>query len=92
MKLFDRIFRANRTSDEVIDLLNALIKRTISDAEWDDFISVKIIDPKLEKVRYHVEGIWVENSPFMITGSIDPRDLNPKGVTEIRKLIDSIQK
>lgn len=91
MKLFDRIFRANRSPEEVVELLEAILKRTISDVDWDDFISVKIVDPELEKVRERVEEIWTEDSPYRVEGSIDPTDLNPKGVAEIRRLIDSIQ-
>ena len=91
MRFFNRIFRASRSSDEVVELLNAILKRTISDEDWDDFISVKIIDPELEKVRERVEEIWTEDSPYRITDSINPTDLNPKGVAEIRRLIDSIQ-
>lgn len=92
MKIFDRIFRANRSPEEVIELLEAILKRTISDVDWDDFISVKVIDPELEKVRERVEEIWTEDSPYRVEGSIDPTDLNPKGVAEIRKLIDSIKR
>ena len=92
MKIFDQIFRANRSPEEVIELLEAILKRTISDVDWDDFISVKVIDPELEKVRERVEEIWTEDSPYRVEGSIDPTDLNPKGVAEIRKLIDSIKR
>lgn len=92
MKIFDRIFRANRSPEEVIELLETILKRTISDLDWDDFISVKVIDPELEKVRERVEEIWTEDSPYRVEGSIDPTDLNPKGVAEIRKLIDSIKR
>ena len=92
MKIFDRIFRANRSPEEVIELLEAILKRTISDVDWDDFISVKVIDPELEKVRERVEEIWTEDSPYRVEGSIDPTYLNPKGVAEIRKLIDSIKR
>ena len=91
MKLFDRIFRADRSPEEVVELLEAILKRTISDVDWDDFISVKIVDPELEKVRERVEEIWTEDSPYRVEDSIDPTDLNPKGVAEIRRLIDSIQ-
>jgi hypothetical protein len=91
MKFFDSIFRVNRTSDEVVELLNAVLKRNISDEDWDDFISVKIVDPKLEKIRERVEEIWTQDSPYRVSGSFDPTDLNPRGITEIRKLIDSIK-
>lgn len=91
MKLFDRIFCANRSPEEVIELLEAILRRTVSDVDWDDFVSVKIVNPELEKVRERVEEIWTENSPYRIEGSIDPTDLNPKGVAEIRRLINSIK-
>lgn len=83
--------RANRTSEEVVELLNAILTRSISDEEWDDFISVKIVDPKLEEVRGRVEEIWTEESPYRVPGSIDPTALNPKGVAEVQKLIASIK-
>lgn len=92
MKLFDRIFRANKSPEEVIELLESILKRTISDVDWDDFISVKIVDSELEKVRARVEEIWTEDSPYRVPGGIDPTDLNPKGVAEIRRLINSIQR
>ena len=66
MKIFDRIFRANRSPEEVIELLETILKRTISDLDWDDFISVKVIDPELEKVRERVEEIWTEDSPYRV--------------------------
>lgn len=91
MKLFDRIFRANRSPEEVAELLEAILKRTISDVDWDESISVKIVDPELEKVRERVEEIWTEDSLYRVEGSIEPTDLNSKGVAEIRRLIDSIQ-
>lgn len=37
MRFFDRIFRVNRTSEEVVELLNSILDRTISDADWDYF-------------------------------------------------------
>jgi len=91
MGWFNRIMRANRTPEEVIEVLNAILERRISDEEWDDFISVKIIDPKLDEVRGQVEEIWTEDSPYRVPGSIDPTALNPKGVAEIQKLIVSIK-
>jgi len=91
MKFFERIFRVNRSPEEVIFLLKEILKGTISDVDWDDFISVKIVDPELEKIREKVEEIWTEDSPYRVVGSMDPTYLNPKGVAEIRKLIDSIR-
>lgn len=91
MKLFDRLFRANRSQVEVVNLLESILSRTISDEDWDDFISVKIADRELEKVRERIEEMWIEGSPYMVTGSLNPTDLNPKGVAEIKRLIDSIR-
>jgi len=91
MSFFDRFFRTDRTNEEVVELLDSILDRTISDEDWDNFISIKIVDPDLEKVRQRVEEIWTENSPYKVPHTIDPTDLNPKGVTEIKKLIDSIQ-
>lgn len=88
--LLVRIFRANRSPEEVIDLLESILDRTISDREWDDCVSVKIVDPELEQVRRRVEELWTEDSPYRVRGSLDPTDLNPKGVGEIRRLIASI--
>ncbi|MCB1678803.1 MAG: hypothetical protein KDI16_08985 [Halioglobus sp.] len=90
MKFFDWLFRENLTREEVIDLLEAILNKTISDEDWDQFVTVQLVDPDLEKVRFRVEEMWVENSPFMVKGSIDPTDLNSKGVAEIKRLIDSI--
>jgi tripartite-type tricarboxylate transporter receptor subunit TctC len=59
MQLCRRIFGANRTPEEVIDLLQAILNRTISDEEWDSFVSVKIADPNLERVRMRIEELWV---------------------------------
>jgi hypothetical protein len=72
-------------------LLNAILDKTIFDEDWDNFISIKIVNPELEKVRQRVEEIWTYNSPYRVSHSIDPTDLNPRGVTEIQRLIDSIQ-
>jgi hypothetical protein len=91
MQLCRRIFGANRTPEEVIDLLQAILNRTISDEEWDSFVSVKIADPNLERVRMRIEELWVEDSEYRVPGSINPTDLNPKGVAEILSLIDSIK-
>ena len=91
MTIFNKLFRANTTAEEVVELLHELLNKTISSEDWDYFISVKIIDPKLEKIRERVVEMWTENSPYMVPGSIDPTDLNQRGVAEIRKLIASIQ-
>ena len=90
-RLYNKFFRADRTADEVLGVLNALLNKTISSEEWDYFISVTIIDPELERIRKRVSEIWVENSPYMVPGSIDPTDLNQKGIAEIRKLVASIK-
>ena len=91
MTIFNKLFRANTTAEEVVELLHELLNKTISSEDWDYFISVKIIDPKLEKIRERVVEMWTENSPYMVPSSIDPTDLNQRGVAEIRKLIASIQ-
>lgn len=91
MTIFNKLFRANTTAEEVVELLHELLNKTISSEDWDYFISVKIIDPKLEKIRERVVEMWTENSPNMVPSSIDPTDLNQRGVAEIRKLIASIQ-
>ena len=90
-RLYNKFFRVDRTADEVIEVLNALQNKTISGEEWDYFISVTIIDPELERVRERVSEMWVENSPYMVPSSLDPTELNNKGIAEIRKLIASIR-
>lgn len=87
MNFLRNLFRTNRTPDQVLDILISLLDKTISDGEWDSFLSVKIINSDLEKIRLHVEKMWVEDSPYMIKGSIDPTDLNSKGVEKIKQLI-----
>lgn len=92
-RIYNRLFRVDRTADEVVELLNSLLDRTFSSEKWDYFISVEIVDPKLESIRKRiVEDIDVMDSPYMLPGSISPADLNQKGVAEIKKLIASLKK
>ena len=72
------MFRVNRTPEEVVEILDLLIQRNLSDADCDDFISIKIKDSFLEAVRCEVEGLWVENSPYLEPGAIDPNRLRIK--------------
>lgn len=89
--LLNKLFRVNRTPDEVVELLNSLLNKTITSEDWDYFISVKIVDPELEKIRERVEGIWTHDSPFMLPNTMDPTGLNQKGIAEIKKMITSLQ-
>lgn len=89
--LLNKLFRVSRTPEEVIELLNALLNKTITSEDWDYFISVKIVDPELEKIRDSVEGMWTHDSPYMLPGTMDPTDLNQKGIAEIKKMIASLQ-
>ena len=90
-RLYNRVYCAEWTADEVVELLNSLLDRTLSSEDWDYFISVKIADPELEGIRERMAEIWVVNSPYMLPGSMNPKDLNQKGVDEIKKLITSIK-
>ena len=90
--IYTKMYYKSRSEGEVIKILNSLIDRTISDEDFDDFISVKCIEPELEKVRIRLEELWVEGSPYYIDKSIDPRDLNQKGILEIKGLIKQIEK
>lgn len=91
MNFFVKLFRANRTSSEVTEILYSVLERKITDKEWDDFISVKIADPELEKIRFRMEQIWVEDSEYLYEGSINPTELSPKGVSEIKTLISKLK-
>lgn len=92
MKLVGRLFRVNRSRAEVVGLLESILSRTISDEDWDYFISVKIADKELEEVRERLEEMWTSGSPYMMPGRINPCDLNSKGVAEVRRLIDSLRR
>lgn len=91
MSIVKRLFRASRSRQDVIDILERLLRKTVSDAHWDAFISVKILDPELEEVRSRVASIWTADSPYMVQGSTDPTDLNPLGMAEVRELIRSLE-
>ena len=77
--------------EEVVELLEALLDRTLSSEDWDYFVSVELDDPELEKIRMRTVEMWYVKSPYRISGSIDPSDLNVYGIAEVRKLIDSIK-
>jgi len=81
------LFKEDRTPEDVVELLESVLDGTLSDVDWDDFISIEIADPRLERVRGRMQEIWTADSPYMVQGSMDPCDLNPKGVTEVKQLI-----
>ena len=84
--------RPARTSPEdVAAVLRSLRNRTIADTDWDHFVSVKIKNPHLEAARREVVAMWVEGSPFMISGSVNPSDLNAKGVARLDMLISEVE-
>jgi len=89
--IFRRVLTTDTSKEEVRDTLIALRNRTISDAEWDYFSSVQIADPSLEAIRLRVLELWVHDSIYMLRGSMDPRDLNPKGVAVIDELISKLE-
>lgn len=80
------MFRANRTPQEVVVILDALVRGNLSDIEWDDFISVKIKDSFLESVRLEMEEIWQHNSPYLEPGAMDPNRLSSLGRNKVREL------
>lgn len=90
LTFFRRAFCTERSVDEVTLLLESIRNRTITDAEWDSFVSETVCDPRLEKIRQEVEKMWTEDSPFIVPKSLDPTDLNPKGIARINQLIDSV--
>lgn len=46
--------RNRRTRTDVADILEAFLNGHLSDAEWDDFVSVPISDPHLDDIARHV--------------------------------------
>lgn len=80
------MFSVNRTPEEVVEILDLLIQRNLSDTDWDDFTSIKIKDGFLESVRFEMEGLWVENSPYLEPGAIDPNRLSGLGREKVREL------
>lgn len=80
------MIRVNRTPQDVVEILDALIRRDLSDVDWDDFISVKIKDRFLESVRQEMEELWQENSPYLESGAIDPNLLSHIGRDKVRNL------
>jgi hypothetical protein len=48
---------------EVANIIERFIEGTGSDWEWDDFISVPIKDPKLEKIRIRCLELDMEFPP-----------------------------
>jgi len=83
---------ANASAESVAGLLRALRQGTVSSRDWDNFISVKIGDPRLEAIRQQVVAMWVEDSPFLIAGSMNPSDLTAEGVANLDKLIADVEK
>jgi hypothetical protein len=50
--------RVQRSRGEVADLIDRYLDGDVSDDEWDDFTSVPIADPRLDRIRSE----WIESS------------------------------
>jgi len=79
------------SSEAVAQILLSLRNGTITDVEWDYFMSVQLADAELEEIRESVARMWQEGSSYMVAGSLDPRDLSPKGAAELDRLIRAVQ-
>ena len=52
-----------RTRQEVAEILQAFLDGTLSDAAWDDFVSIEIADPLLDAIRKRCETLYDEFPP-----------------------------
>lgn len=88
---FRKLFRQDLSKPEFVEILESILNRTISDADWDYFVSVRIEDDELEAARSEIEAMWQHKSEYLVPGSVNPTDLTPKGVDKIRGIIDALE-
>lgn len=89
--LFGIFFWWNRkpvdwTADEVRDLLNSWFKDCLDEARWDYFISCKISDPHLNKIRQLSIDIAQNSS---LCDSVSSK-LTKEGEESVRALLSNI--
>ncbi len=76
-----------RSSADVASVLRALLDGRLDHKEWDFFVCVAIRDPRLESIRNRCAELWVEGSPYLESGEIDPTKLSELGRREVEKLL-----
>ena len=77
-----------KTTAQVVEVLDALLHGSLGSPEWDSFISEPITDACLEYVRKEMEAVWVQDSPYLETGAIDPNHLSELGKQRVAFLLD----
>ncbi len=77
MKWLKTKFRsgADTSPEGLIKTLESLLDGSISSKDWGYLISMKTLNPELETLRQRAEAIWVEDSPLMLEGTMNPSAL-----------------
>jgi hypothetical protein len=77
----------DRSAAEVANLLRLRIEGADTDGGWDYFVSCRIRDSKLEKIRASVESMEVVGSPYLMHTGSNLFALSPIGKEAYTKLL-----
>ncbi len=75
MKIFDWLFRENSTREEVIDLLEAILSRTISDEDWDKWLNGQSAEPVALYSDFEDANHWVQELTDQLVGTPDEDEI-----------------
>jgi hypothetical protein len=75
-----------RTPEQVASAIDGFVNGAGNQWDWDGFISIRIDDPELERIRQRCIAIRDEFPPEKVTDYC-----SPAGMEEMRKLAESLR-
>ena len=90
------LWRINRrpvrhSATEVAAILTSLLNGTTGAREWAYFISVRILDPRLESIRRCFVALFTRGSPSIRRGETEPYPLTEIGKRQVTELLAECQ-
>ena len=76
-----------RRPEEIKEILQLCLDGELDSGEWDYFLTCRIKNKELEKIRKRCQQIWMVDSEYLVSDSINPSILSEKGRNEVAKLI-----
>jgi len=75
-----------RTREEVAKTIEGFVNRADNQWDWDGFISIRIDDPELERIRQRCISVRDEFPPDKVTDYC-----SPAGMEVMRKMADELK-
>ena len=71
------------TKAEVADIIEQFLDRTGGQWDWDDFTSIRILDPELDAIRMRCVDLYDDTAR--------PAYCGPSGMSEMRQMIQRLR-